>query len=95
MTIDLDTYWQSQAFDIQVDRALADFHWTRVRRYAMTVTHILAMPGDKKALCGERRDDGAHVLAKFVMDHKRGHGLVTCSECMEVAMREGIALDHE
>ena len=61
----------------------------------MTVTHILALATDKKALCGERREDGATVLAKFVMDHKRGHGLVTCSDCMAVAMREGIALDHD
>lgn len=61
----------------------------------ITITHVLEHPGDKRTLCGEKRDGTPRVWAPFVKAHQDGHGLVLCAECREIATNEGIAFEPE
>jgi hypothetical protein len=48
------------------------------------MTHIVATPGDRRSLCGER-DPWPRVWKPFVAMHVRGHGMVPCPECYRAA----------
>lgn len=46
-------------------------------------THIIAMPGDRRTLCGIK-DAVPHVWAKFVQAHVDGWAMPVCPDCAAV-----------
>lgn len=59
------------------------------------LTHVLAEVGDKRTLCGIKRDQGPTVLARFVGVHARGHPdtFTVCDDCAAQAADHNINLD--
>lgn len=60
-----------------------------------TPTHLLWLPGDKRALCGHRKGEtpGSYVWAPFAQSHVRGWGAVLCEACLREAHRNEVPTD--
>lgn len=45
---------------------------------------IIASPGDRRTLCGNRTDDVGVTWAKYVQAHIDGHNPPWCDTCLEL-----------
>lgn len=70
-----------ERLDLGLGYAKRDRDRERVKRPGSC---IIAVPGDRRTLCGKRTADVGVCWAKFVQAHTDGHNQEWCEPCLDV-----------